>query len=174
MIFKIKNKPSYCPLPIAYYPLPITHCLLLIAYCLLPSSCTQLDTFEKNTSIPDYLWQSSFEAKGTFAITDTATTYNAYIVLRHTDAYKYNNIWLSVGIQPPADTLHYQKADLQLGTDAKGWAGTGMNDIWEQRQLLFTGRQFKRPGIYNFSIKQIMRDDPLPAVMSAGLRVEKQ
>jgi gliding motility-associated lipoprotein GldH len=173
MIFKIKNKQSFCPLPIAHCLLPIVHCLLLIACCLLPS-CTQLDTFEKNTSIPNYQWQSSFEAKGSFAITDTATTYNAYIVLRHTDAYKYNNIWLNVGIQPPADTMHYQKVDLQLGTDAKGWVGTGMNDIWEQRQLLFMGRQFKKPGTYSFSIKQIMRDDPLPAVMSAGLRVEKQ
>jgi gliding motility-associated lipoprotein GldH len=166
MIFKIKNKQSF-------NALPITHCLLLIACCML-SSCTQLDTFEKNTSIPGYQWQSSLEAKGSFAITDTATTYNAYIVLRHTDAYKYNNIWLNVGIQPPADTMHYQKVDLQLGTDAKGWVGTGMNDIWEQRQLLFMGRQFKKPGTYSFSIKQIMRDDPLPAVMSAGLRVEKQ
>jgi gliding motility-associated lipoprotein GldH len=173
MIFKIKNKQSFYTLPVTYCPLPIACCLLFIACCLLPC-CTQLDTFEKNTSIPNYQWQSSFEAKGVFTISDTATTYNAYIVLRHTDAYNYNNIWLNVGIQPPADTMHYQKVDVQLGTDAKGWAGTGMNDIWEQRQLLFMGRQFKKPGNYNFSIKQIMRDDPLQAVMSAGLRVEKQ
>jgi len=58
-------------------------------------------------------------------------------VLRHTDAYKYNNIWLNVGIQPPADSMHYQKVDLSLGTDATGWMGTGMNDIWEIRQPLF-------------------------------------
>jgi gliding motility-associated lipoprotein GldH len=166
MIFKIKNKQSFNALPIAC-------CLLFITSCPLPS-CTQLDTFEKNTSIPNYQWQSSFAAKGSFAITDTAVAYNAYIVLRHSDAYKYNNIWLNVGIQPPADTMRYQKVDLQLGIDDKGWTGAGMNDIWEQRQILFTGRHFKTTGTYNFSIKQIMRDDPLPAIMSAGLRVEKQ
>jgi gliding motility-associated lipoprotein GldH len=139
------------------------------------SSCNQLDTFEKNTSIPKYEWKSSFEVKGSFSITDTTSSYITYIVLRHTDAYRYNNIWLNIGIQPPADTAHYQKIDLQLGTDATGWIGSGMNDIWEIRQLLFNrGMKFKKAGIYNFVITQIMRDDPLPAVMSAGLRLEKQ
>jgi len=62
-----------------------------------------------------------------------------------------------------------------LGTDANGWIGTGMNDIWEIRQPLFgKSFKFKKPGTYSFTITQIMRDDPLPAVMSAGLRLEKQ
>jgi len=138
-------------------------------------SCTQLDTFEKNTSIPRYEWKGSFEVKGNFLIADTSSAYNTYIVMRHTDAYKYNNIWLNVGIQPPADSMHYQKIDLQLATDATGWVGSGMNDIWEIRQLLFNRpMKFKKSGSYNFTITQIMRDDPLPAVMSAGLRLEKQ
>jgi gliding motility-associated lipoprotein GldH len=138
-------------------------------------SCTKLETFEKNTSIPNYQWKSSFEVKGSFSIADTTAAYNTYIVLRHTDAYKYNNIWLKVGIQPPADSMHYQKVDLSLGTDATGWAGTGMNDIWEVRQPLFGGPfKFKKPGTYSFIITQIMRDDPLPSVMSAGLRLQKQ
>lgn len=142
---------------------------------ILLVSCSKLDTFEMNTSIPNYQWKSSFAIKGSFLITDTAAAYNTYIVLRHTDAFKYNNIWLNVGIQPPADTMHYQKVDLSLGTDATGWLGTGMNDIWEVRQPLF-GRAFKfrKPGTYNFVLTQIMRDDPLPAVMSAGMRLQKE
>ncbi|MBS1510909.1 MAG: gliding motility lipoprotein GldH [Bacteroidetes bacterium] len=139
------------------------------------TSCTQINVFEKDTTIPGYNWKSSFEVKGSFTITDTASAYTTYLVLRHTDAYQYNNIWLNVGIQPPADSMHYQKVDMQLGSDATGWMGTGMNDIWEIRQLLFNQAvRFKKPGNYNFTITQIMRDDPLPAVMSAGLRLEKQ
>ncbi|NOT92563.1 gliding motility lipoprotein GldH [Ferruginibacter sp.] len=150
-------------------------CLAFAAIFLQLTSCTQLDTFEKNTSIPKNEWKTSFEVKGSFSITDTTSSFITYIVLRHTDAYKYNNIWLNVGIQPPGDTLHYQKVDLQLGTDATGWMGTGMNDIWEIRQMLFNrGVKFKKAGVYNFTITQIMRDDPLPAIMSAGLRLEKQ
>jgi gliding motility-associated lipoprotein GldH len=148
-------------------------CLLLIAYCL--SSCKQIDIYEKNTVIPKYEWRSDFTAKGTFIIKDTLSAYNIYLVLRHTDAYQYNNIWLNIGMQSPGDSMYVQKADLLLGTDASGWEGSGMNDIWEVRKLL-TGepRRFKRAGTYNFSINQVMRDNPLLHVMSVGLRIEKQ
>ena len=153
----------------------IACCLLVFLYCIFLSSCTQLDTFEKNTNIPQYQWKSSFAVKGSFAITDTSAAYTTYIVLRHNDAYKYNNIWLNIGIQPPADSMHYQKINLQLGADATGWLGSGMNDIWEVRQLLFNRpMKFKKTGTYNFVITQIMRDDPLPYIMSAGLRLQKQ
>ena len=145
--------------------------LLLVAYCFFITSCTQINVFEKNTTIPDYKWKSSFEVKGSFSVNDISSPYKSYIVLRHTDAYKYNNIWLNIGIKFPGDSMRYQKIDLQLGTDAGGWMGSGMNDIWELRQLLML--QFSKPGIYNYSITQIMRDDPLLAIMSAGLRVEK-
>jgi hypothetical protein len=49
-----------------------------------------------------------------------------------------------------------------------------MNDIWEVRKLLNgKPRRFKKTGEYKFRIFQIMREDPLKNVMSAGLRVEK-
>ncbi|MBL0182200.1 MAG: gliding motility lipoprotein GldH [Chitinophagaceae bacterium] len=149
--------------------LPVACCLLLFA------SCKQTDVFEKNTVIPKYEWRSDFAATGTFLITDTVSSYSIYLVLRHTDAYKYNNIWLNIGLQAPADTLFKQKVDLKLGDDANGWEGTGMNDIWEVRKLLNgRPRRFKQAGKYYFSISQIMRDDPLPNIMSAGLRIEKK
>jgi gliding motility-associated lipoprotein GldH len=148
------------------------YCLLLIASCIFVSSCKPLDTFEKDTAIPGNQWKSSFAIKGSFVVSDTTAAYNTYIVLRHTDAYKYNNIWLNIGIQPPGDSIHYQKFDLTLGTDATGWLGSGMNDIWEVRQLYFV--RFKNSGTYNFTITQIMREDPLPGIMSAGFRLEKQ
>ena len=148
--------------------------LLPIACCLFVSSCTQLDVFEKNTVIPDYQWQSSFSAKGSFAITDTTSSYNIMLVLRHNDVYRYNNIWLNIGLQEPGDSMHYQKLDLQLATDAEGWQGSGMNDIWEVRKILNARPMpFKRKGTYSFSIAQIMRDNPLLNIMSVGLRVEK-
>ena len=148
---------------------------LLIACCLFISSCTQIEIFEKNTTIPEYKWQQNFTATGDFIITDTISAYSIYLVLRHTDAYQYNNIWLNVGLKPPGDSMHIQKINLVLGDDANGWEGTGMNDIWDLRKLLNGGpRRFKQPGKYSFSISQIMRDNPLLHIMSVGLRIEKQ
>ncbi len=150
----------------------IASCFSFIIIALLFLSCAHIDTFEKNTSIPNYQWQTGFKATGSFVINDTTPTYNTYIILRHTDAFKYNNIWLNVGLQMPNDSMKYQKINIPLGTDATGWMGIGMNDIWQIRHLIATNR-FKK-GKYSFSIEQIMRDNPLPNVMSAGLRLEKQ
>ncbi len=69
--------------------------------------------------------------------------------------------------------MRFQKINLLLGNDANGWEGTGMNDIWEVRSLLNSEPQrFLRTGTYNFSIAQIMRDNPLLHIMSVGLRIE--
>jgi gliding motility-associated lipoprotein GldH len=146
--------------------------LLPIAYCLLFNSCTQIKIFEKDTAIPNYQWQPGFAAKGDFVIAEPAASYNIYLVLRHTDAYKYNNIWLNLGLQPPGDSMHVKKVNLILGDDANGWDGTGMNDIWEVRKLM--NSQALKPGKYSFSISQIMRDNPLLHIMSVGLRIEKK
>ena len=148
--------------------------LLLAAMLLSVSSCKQIDVFEKNTTIPNKEWKAAYAAKGDFEIKDTLAYYELYVVLRHTDAYKYNNIWLNVGLQSPGDSLYYQKINLSLGNDADGWFGSGMNDIWEVRKRLTDKpMRFKKAGTYNFSIFQIMRDDPLSEIMSAGLRVTK-
>jgi gliding motility-associated lipoprotein GldH len=147
--------------------------LIVLAGCFV-LSCRQIDVYEKNTPIPNYEWQNSFAATGTFTIEDTAAFYNVSIVLRHTDAYAYNNVWLNVGLQSPGDSMYFQKVDLQLGTDATGWEGSGMNDIWEIRKLLNgQAQRFRKGGTYQYQIFQLMRDQPLKHILSAGLRVEK-
>ncbi len=149
---------------------------IVIAVALISSlaGCRQIDLYEKNTSIPSYKWLLNFAATGNFQVTDTLSSYNIFIVLRHTDAYNYNNIWLNVGLQAPGDSMYLQNVDLSLGNDASGWEGTGMNDIWEVRKLLSgQPRRFRKAGTYAYSIKHIMRDNPLNGVMSAGLRLEK-
>lgn len=148
--------------------------LLAAAFFFLLVSCSRLDVYEKNTLIPGHKWQNSFFASGSFDIPDTIARYNIYLVLRHTDAYRYNNIWLNIGLQQPGDSMRYQKLDLRLATDATGWEGSGMSDVWEVRKMLNSAPQpFRQKGVYRFSIAQIMRDNPLLNVASVGLRVEK-
>jgi len=153
---------------------PIFFKLFIFISLVSVSACRQMDVFEKNTVIPGHSWDRSFGASGNFTISDTVSAYNIYIVLRHTDAYLYNNIWLNIGLQSPGDSMFFQKIDLSLGSDATGWEGTGMNDIWEVRKILNSQpRRFIKAGDYKFVIHQVMRDNPLRGIMSAGLRVEK-
>jgi len=146
---------------------------VIISVFTLALSCGTIDVFEKNVSIPDHEWSNSFKPEISFEISDTTALYNIYVVLRHTDAYRYNNIWLNVYFQMP-DTTVKQRLDLRLATDEKGWLGSGMDDIYEHRILITrTPQQFRNSGIYRFRLEQIMREEPLQHVMNVGIRVEK-
>lgn len=137
--------------------------------------CRQIDLYEKNTVVPVNGWASADEATGAFEIKDTSSLYEMYLVLRHTDTYPKNNIWLSIGLQAPGDSMSMQRVELPLGSDANGWDGIGMGDIWEVRKNISNGpKRFIKPGLYHFRIRQIMREDPLPGVMSVGIRLEKK
>ncbi|MDO9374131.1 MAG: gliding motility lipoprotein GldH [Ferruginibacter sp.] len=145
-----------------------------LGFICFAAGCAKTEVFEKNTPISKHEWKYDLKPAFDFTITDTASQYNLYIVLRHTDAYRYNNIWLNVGTEAPGDSLRYQRFDLQLGTDATGWEGTGMGDIWEVRKSVTRGPfKFNKSGIYKFVIAQVMRENPLTGVMSVGVRVEK-
>ena len=149
------------------------HFLILLPLLFL-ASCAKIGVFEKTVPIPSQVWEYNYKPSFTFTITDTTGAYNIYIVVRHTDAYNYNNLWLTVGSQAPGDTTRYQNINLELGNDAKGWEGTGIDDIFEVRKNISPGPMpFKKAGDYTFSIAQIMRENPLKHILNIGIRVEK-
>ena len=148
--------------------------ITIVLVCLI-HSCTTLDTFEKNVSIPNHAWNSDFKPEIEFEIQDTSSRYNIFVVIRHTDAYRYNNIWMNVYMQFPGDTIRKQQLDIRLATDDRGWLGSGMDDIFEHRVLVTQEPQYLRtPGIYKFRLENIMRENPLEYVMNVGIRVEKE
>ena len=137
-------------------------------------SCGKIDLYEKQAQIPEQQWFYNYVPGFTFHIEDTSSLYNVYIVLRHTDLYNYNNIWLNIGSKTPGDSMHFQKINLILASDAKGWEGRGTSDIFEVRKNISPGPvSFKRSGDYTFSIAQIMRENPLRYILNVGIRLEK-
>ena len=148
---------------------------LIYTYFFILYSCTlTTGVFEKNVAIPKQQWESSFKPEIKFVIGDTISLYNIYLVLRHTDAYDYNNIWIQATVSQPGDAgAKSQRYDLTLATNDKGWLGTAMDDIYENRVLIQPETKFKKPGEYHFTIEQLMRQDPLKHVLNVGIRVEK-
>lgn len=146
---------------------------LLISLFFL-ASCGPINVFEKNAAIPNHEWESGFKPVITFDITDTAARYNIFLVVRHQNAYGYNNIWIRGTVQEPGDTtVKSQQFDLKLANDEKGWLGTGMDDIFEHRVLIQEKTRFRKPGPYRFTLEHVMREDPLLHVMNVGLRIER-
>ncbi len=149
--------------------------LSLLIVSLLGACNTSVDVFEKNVTIPNQAWSADFKPSISFTVTDTAARYNIYVVVRHTDAYQFNNIWVNIYTRIPGDSINKkQQLDLRLATDEKGWLASGMDDIFEHRILITAQPEaLTRAGSYNFTLENIMRVDPLPGVLNVGIRVEK-
>jgi gliding motility-associated lipoprotein GldH len=159
-----------------------TFLIILMVYCLqlITVSCNTIDLYEKSVSIPGHSWKNDYKPSFTFTIKDTVSTYELFLVLRHTDKYNYNNIWVNISVKSPgSDAVKIFKADKQLGSDEKGWLATGMDDIYEHRlalndEMVNNNISLRKPGNYTFTLEQVMRENPLNNVLSVGLRIEKK
>lgn len=152
------------------------YCLLAFSFfTILLGGCDNVDLFEKRVTLPAQEWKSSNKPTFTFHITDTSSTYQLYLVLRHTEKYSFNNIYVDVSAKGPAsDSSLHAKEDIRLGTDESGWMAEAMDDIYDHRAKLGGVFRFSKPGDYTFTLQQIMREDPLKHMIDVGIRLEKR
>lgn len=145
--------------------------LLGISFLLVIVSCNTLDVYEKTNIIKNQSWFSNDTSIINFNITDTGSLYNFYFVCRHLQQYPYKNIYLQIQVNQP-DTSFMLTREFQLADNSK-WLGTTIGDITEHR-ILFNNQASKlKKGNYTFKVNQIMREDPLPYILNAGIRIEK-
>ena len=142
---------------------------------LLLNACSfTTGTFEKSVLFPEHQWAATVKPDIAFTITDTLSLYNIFIVLRHSDAYHFNNLYVRATVNEPGEAHPGSRDyDLLLATNEKGWIGTAMDDIYDSRLLIQPKTRFTKTGTYHFVIEQLMREDPLKNILSVGLRIEK-
>jgi gliding motility-associated lipoprotein GldH len=153
--------------------------LVLFTAALFISACQTIDLFEKNTAIPAHEWATNFKPQFQFNISDTTSLYEVSLVLRHSDRYNYNNIIIRYNVETPDGKKYTFDAEKILGTNEKGWLGTGMDDIYEHRislnkELAAAGVSLKNKGTYLFQLEQLMRENPLKNVFNVGIRIDKK
>jgi gliding motility-associated lipoprotein GldH len=145
--------------------------LILLLFAGL-AACQTIDLYEKSVSFPLHSWKSGEKPTFTFEITDTTALYNIFLVLRHEDAYNYNNIWVKLTMQGPKEVVTIRR-EFILANNKQGWLGSGMDDIFEHRIPFNTKPAKLNKGKYTFTLQQDMREDPLDHIVNAGVRVEK-
>jgi gliding motility-associated lipoprotein GldH len=178
------NKYSKACYQINFYPLKSLGLLYLYKNFLLNkllvlmfltaglASCQTIDIYEKTAIFPEHSWKSGERPSFTFEITDTTSLYNIFLVLRHKDAYNYNNIWINLTVKNPLEVVTIRR-EFILGNNRQGWLGSGMDDIFEHRIPFNDKPAPLHKGKYIFTLQQDMREDPLDHVINAGVRVEK-
>lgn len=152
--------------------------LSILLFLLLFSACNRpAPQFQENFALPGGTWPSSFQPTFQFDIEDTAAAYQLQLVLRHTDVYPFSNIWISLESKAPGDTAWGKvRVEVPLAAVSGQWLGRGMGAIYEQRAPITSLDRpafFPKQGRYQIRLSQDMRRDPLPEVLSVGLRIEQ-
>jgi gliding motility-associated lipoprotein GldH len=154
-----------------FFPLFPFACYLLMA------GCSPAPQYQEHFNVPKNSWDYSFRPEFHFEITDTAAAYQLSFLIRHTDAYAFNNIWILLDTKSPGDTVfHPLRAEIPLAANTGQWLGRGMGELYEQRMAINTPdnpAMFQKKGIYTIRMAQDMRKSPLNDVMQVGLRIEK-
>jgi gliding motility-associated lipoprotein GldH len=147
----------------------------LIFVALVAVGCNKSRIYERNVKFPDRIWTKDKEAVFDFEINDINTNYKFYFNLRNTILYPYQNIYLSYSLEDTLGNVYDSElTNINLFDSKTGKPfGSGMGDIFDHQYLVIDNYQFNNPGMYLFKIKQYMRMDSLPEIMSVGLRIEK-
>jgi gliding motility-associated lipoprotein GldH len=149
--------------------------LFIVLSCCM-AACMPAPHYQDQKAIPGNAWNYNFKPKFTFTISDSTAQYQPYFIIRHTQAYPYNNIWMWMYIKTPGDTTATKaRINIDLAEANGRWLGRGMGEIYEQRMPISLGDSvnLSRPGTYEVTLEQNMRINPLPDVLHVGLRVEK-
>ncbi|HEX3008999.1 MAG TPA: gliding motility lipoprotein GldH [Bacteroidales bacterium] len=140
---------------------------------LLFTACDNQRVYEKNTELPDYVWDKNNILKFTVDIQDTISSHNVFVNIRNASSYQYNNLFLFVTTRAPKGGILKDTIELTLADDKGRWKGNGLGDIWDNQILYKRNVRFPFKGIYTFELEQAMRNARLPYIMDAGIRIEK-
>lgn len=146
--------------------------LLLIGFLLVLGGCSRHDSMqEKLVNLKQMQWPHSLHPWIDMEIDDSTATYHIFAVVRHTQAFKYNNLMVNFAIVRPGDSAKTSTLNLPLGNPA-GWLGDTLGTIVESRVRITPDPIHLGVGKNSFIVDQIMPDEPLTGIVQIGVRIE--
>ncbi|NND88256.1 MAG: gliding motility lipoprotein GldH [Flavobacteriaceae bacterium] len=125
------------------------------------------------------LWDKNDPVQFQIERIDSLQDYNLFFTLRHTNDYRFNNIFLITSLRYPhgkrlSDTLEYRLAEPD-GT----WIGQGLGSVKEIKLWYKEDFQFDESGDYNITITHAVRNNGevegvkmLEGISDVGLIIE--
>jgi gliding motility-associated lipoprotein GldH len=141
-------------------------------------SCDSNRVFDEYKSVPNK-WHKDSIISFKIDPPDSINTYNLFVNLRNTNAYKFNNLFLIVEMVFPhgktiKDTLEYKMAE-----PSGKLLGTGYTDVKENKLWYKEAVVFEESGEYTVNIQHAMRENgkvngvvELDGITDIGFRVE--
>lgn len=146
---------------------------LLLAFSF--TSCNSDKILDQYYDFSAAVWHVDSIPTYSFNVDDATIPYQVRYNLRHGVNYPFRNLYLTYYLEDDAGNL--LSSDLQELHifDAKSGKplGRGMGDIFDISVVGIKSFRFETEGRYHLKIKQFMRREELPYLMSLGITVEK-
>jgi gliding motility-associated lipoprotein GldH len=121
----------------------------------------------------DKQWNVDEVFESSFDISDTVNNYNFFISLRNTDDYPYQNIFVFLTTTFPNGKTSLDTINCPLANRQGKWLGKGFGGVYDNRVLYMARKRFPLMGNYTIQMEQAMRDETLPGIIDAGIRIEQ-
>jgi gliding motility-associated lipoprotein GldH len=149
--------------------------ILSLATTILTSCLDKTRIYEKNVDFEKKYWDIDSFPTFTFTIPDAAKAYNIYWNVRNTAAYPYRNLYITYYLEDSlGTTLSSALHDMTLFDPKTGEPyGDGFGGVYDHQFLALPQHKFSTNGTYLIKLKQYMRTDSLPEILSVGVRIEE-
>ncbi len=155
------------------YARKITQFTLLLAVTSF-LSCNSNAIFKDHEDIDDGVWYVKNEPSFTFEITDISQPYNVYYLIRNSIGYPYYNLYVKRFLLNEKNKIVNEALNELILMDERTGKpmGDGLGDLFDHKIVALKNYRFPKAGKYTFKVRQYMRQDPLPGIMSMGVSVE--
>jgi gliding motility-associated lipoprotein GldH len=138
---------------------------------LILSSCDPDMIYDKYQGTEKGEWKWADKKVFKVHISDSLSSYNILINIRHTTEYPKSNLFVFITTTAPNGQFMRDTVEIKIANDRGKWFGNGFGHIKLISRIYRKGVKFKYAGEYTFSIEQGMRLPEIP-VTDVGLRIE--
>lgn len=145
-----------------------------IVVALVFFSCASNTIFSHYAEIKDGIWATDRSFAFNVEVEDTVSTYEIDILVRNTDVFPRQNLWLSIVQEFNGQEIRRDTVNISLLNEDGKWRGRGLGSSYDN-QLIWKQRvRFPRKGSYVYHFSHLMRIDVLEGIERVGIEVVKE
>lgn len=141
-------------------------------------SCDDTQVFDQYRTVSES-WEATEKIDFTLPKLDSLKTYDLFINVRNTNAYKYSNLFLISEMKFPNGRVITDTLEYEMAAPDGNWLGTGFTDLKESKLWYKEKVRFMEEGEYTVVLQHAMRKNgevsgiqSLEGITDIGFRIE--
>lgn len=143
---------------------------------LLLCACKTTTIYQNTTTLADCTWPADSLLNFSFHIQDTAQPYDIYLVVKNTQDYPYQNLYITYHLEDTTKKLLNTALENYTLFEAKTGEprGSGWGKVRTHELIILQEHHFLAPGLYTLKLAQFMRTEALPGLYAVGIKIIAQ